>query len=312
MFAYLRLIPVVLLAALAGCGPDYSPNTYSTAAVQQANKVDQGVIAGYREVAIRADGTVGAITGGAAGGVLGAQAPDGGVITALSAIGGTLIGGLVGTGVEHVADDTKAFEYIVRKPGGDLISVTQRDTTPLEVGLKVLVIEGKQARIVPDYSVPPEKAAPSDSSAANTGKSAKAAKADKGTATDEATATDTMNPPAKTNLPDKADAGTTTSGAPGGTPSDAGPAPAQAPSPSTAATPPAPASGVAETGPAAQPAPSQPSETSAAPAAAPASPSAQQSAPAAQSPPAEGDQGGSSPPAPVMPAPAPAGSGSTP
>src|SRR3954452_128681 len=92
--AYLRLgLAMGLLVALIGCGPDYSPNSYSAAAVQQANKVDQGVVAGFREIAIKADGTIGAVTGGAAGGVLGAQAPDGGVVTALSAIGGTLIGG---------------------------------------------------------------------------------------------------------------------------------------------------------------------------------------------------------------------------
>ncbi len=189
MSLYLRLgLSVLILAALAGCGPDYSPNTYSTAAVQQANKVDQGVIAGFREVAIRADGTVGAVTGGAAGGVLGAQAPEGGVVTALSAIGGTLVGGLIGTGVEHAAGDTKAFEYLVRKPGGDLISVTQKDETPLPVGLKVLVIEGKQARIVADYSVPPEPPAPSA-----TGASAKNDKSngDKANKPDKATSNET-------------------------------------------------------------------------------------------------------------------------
>src|SRR4051812_31888142 len=70
--AYLRLgLAMGLLVALSGCGPDYSPNSYSAAAVQQANKVDQGVVAGFREIAIKADGTVGAVTGGAAGGVLG-------------------------------------------------------------------------------------------------------------------------------------------------------------------------------------------------------------------------------------------------
>lgn len=171
VFPYLRLaLPAIVLASLVGCGPDYSPDTYSTAAVQQANKVDQGVIAGYREVAIRSDGTVGAVTGGAAGGVLGAQEPDGGVVTALSAIGGTLVGGLVGASVERAAGDTTAFEYLVRKKNGDLISVTQKDQSPLAVGLKVLVIEGKQARVVPDYSVPVDEPAPSDADAAGKSK----------------------------------------------------------------------------------------------------------------------------------------------
>jgi outer membrane lipoprotein SlyB len=157
----LALTALLALAALAGCMRDYSPNTYSSAAAQQANKVTQGVVAGYREVMISADGTVGAVTGGAAGGVLGAQTPGSGVATALGTIGGTLLGGLVGTGVEHAAGDTRAFEYLVRQTDNSLVSVTQKDDEPLPVGEKVLVIAGNQARIVRDYSQKlPESSAP--------------------------------------------------------------------------------------------------------------------------------------------------------
>lgn len=305
MFPYLRLfLPMVLLAALGGCGPDYSPNTYSTAAVQQANKVEQGVIAGYREVRIRTDGTVGAVTGGAAGGVLGAQEPDGGVVTALSAIGGTLVGGIIGAGVEHATDDTTAFEYLVRKTNGDLLSVTQKDTTPLAVGLKVLVIEGKQARIVADYSVPPETPAPSMSKNDKNG----------GGKSDDKTKA------AKTDDTNKV---VTTNGAPpNATPPDAAPAPALQPTPvatQPAAEPHAADSGPAPQSPAAQaPAPLVPApqadQASPAEAAAPPASASQQSAPAAASPPTPsnqsgGEQSGEAPPASDMPAsgtPAPA------
>jgi outer membrane lipoprotein SlyB len=157
----LALTGLLVLPALAGCMRDYSPNTYSSAAAQQANKVTQGVVIGYREVMISADGTVGAVTGGAAGGVLGAQTPGSSVATALGTIGGTLLGGLIGTGVEHAAGDTRAFEYLVRQTDDSLVSVTQKDEEPLPVGEKVLVIAGNQARIVRDYSQPlPEPPAP--------------------------------------------------------------------------------------------------------------------------------------------------------
>ncbi len=145
------------LAALAGCKPDYSPNTYASTAVQQAAKVEQGIVVGVRQVGVAAAGTTGAVTGAAAGGALGATAPQsGGVAATLGAIGGSLIGGLVGSGVEHAAGDTTAWEYIVRKPDGTLISVTQKDEAPLGIGDRVLVIAGSQARIVPDYTVPVE------------------------------------------------------------------------------------------------------------------------------------------------------------
>jgi outer membrane lipoprotein SlyB len=145
------------LALLASCGPDYSPNTYSVTAVQQANKVERGEVIGVRQIEISTAGVVGATTGaaagGAVGGVAGSQTTGGSLGTALGAIGGSLVGGLVGTSVEHATGDTSAYEYIVRKNNGELVSVTQKDTVPLKIGTKVLVIAGNQARIVPDYTV---------------------------------------------------------------------------------------------------------------------------------------------------------------
>jgi outer membrane lipoprotein SlyB len=161
---------VVTLATLVGCTPDYSPNTYSGNAVQQANKVEPAVVVGFRQVQISANGTIGAVTGGAAGGVLGSQTDATGISSALGTVGGTLVGGLVGTTLEHANGDTTGWEYIVRKPNGDLLSVTQREPTPLALGQKVLVITGNQARIVPDYSAaldpPPAPASDKDKAGA--------------------------------------------------------------------------------------------------------------------------------------------------
>jgi outer membrane lipoprotein SlyB len=153
------LLCVTVVAALSGCGPSYSPNTYSSTAVQQANKVEQGIVVGVREVGVSAAGTIGTVTGAAAGGIAGSQAAAG-PVSALTALGGGLLGGLAGNAAEQVISDTKAFEYIVRKPNGDLVSVTQKDTVPLALGQQVLVIAGNQARVVPDYttqSAPPVK-----------------------------------------------------------------------------------------------------------------------------------------------------------
>ncbi|MGE4528884.1 MAG: hypothetical protein AB7D00_11015 [Rhodospirillaceae bacterium] len=147
-------------ACLLGCTPSYSPNTYATNAVQQVNKVETGVVIGFRQVMISASGTVGTVTGGAAGGVLGAQSDLVGINSALGAVGGTAVGGILGAAVEHASGDTTGWEYIVRKTNGELLSVTQREANPLPLGQKVLVIAGPQARVVVDYSVDiPEPAA---------------------------------------------------------------------------------------------------------------------------------------------------------
>jgi outer membrane lipoprotein SlyB len=147
-------IVVLVLAGMSGCGPTYSPDTYASNAAQQANKVEQGVVVGVRNVAVSAAGTVGTVTGAAAGGIAGSQAVAG-PVSAFTALGGSLVGGIAGSTVEHITADTEAFEYIVRKPNGDLVSVTQKDKTPLALGQNVLVIAGTQARVVPDYTVPP-------------------------------------------------------------------------------------------------------------------------------------------------------------
>ena len=152
-------LTAAVLATLAACAPDYSPNTYNGSAVQQANKVESAVVVGFREVQISANGTVGAVTGGAAGGILGSQMGNTPLQSALGGITGTAVGALVGSTIEHAAGDTTGWEYIVRKHNGDLLSLTQREKTPLPLGQKVLVITGAQARIIPDYSVPPAEPA---------------------------------------------------------------------------------------------------------------------------------------------------------
>jgi len=148
-----RVVSVVLVSGLAGCGPSYSPDTYASNAVQQAAKAEQGVVVGVRAVSVSAAGTVGTVTGAAAGGIAGSQVAPA-PASAFTALGGSLIGGIAGNAAEHAISDTKAFEYIVRKPNGELVSVIQKDTVPLAIGQKVLVIAGAQARVVPDYTVP--------------------------------------------------------------------------------------------------------------------------------------------------------------
>lgn len=156
-------LPAVVLAGfLAGCTPNYSPNTYAATATQQASKVERAVVIGFRQVHISTNGTVGAVTGGAAGGVLGSQSGAIGMNAALGAVTGTAIGGLLGTSIEHLTGDTTGWEYIVRKPDGELLSLTQKEERPLAVGQKVLVITGSQARIIPDYATETDPAPPKD------------------------------------------------------------------------------------------------------------------------------------------------------
>ncbi|MBU6448912.1 MAG: hypothetical protein KGQ26_04725 [Rhodospirillales bacterium] len=148
-------LPFLLLPFfLAGCHQGYSPNTYASNAAQVEANVERGVIIGVRQVMISASGVVGAATGGAAGGVAGSQLSGGPVVTALGAIGGTLVGGVAGTAAAQTISNTKGWEYIVQEAGDKMVSVTQTSKTALPEGLHVLVIsDTQQARIVPDYTM---------------------------------------------------------------------------------------------------------------------------------------------------------------
>ena len=164
--AVVRALFTCAVLVLAGCKPDYSANSYASSAVQQANKVDQAIVIGRRQVEVTNNGTTGAVVGGAAGGIAGSQIGSN-VTTAFAALGGSLVGGVVGSAVDKTTSRTTAYEYVVRKSNGDLLSVTQQDESPLAIGQKVLVIAGSQARIVPDYTVTLDPAPPAPDTAAS-------------------------------------------------------------------------------------------------------------------------------------------------
>src|SRR5258708_2302758 len=91
---------LALAASLGACSPDYSPDTYAAGAVQQASKVDQGIVVGVRKIDVSADTTLGVVTGAAAGGAVGSETPGGGVSAALGTVSGGLIGGIIGSTAE--------------------------------------------------------------------------------------------------------------------------------------------------------------------------------------------------------------------
>jgi outer membrane lipoprotein SlyB len=110
----------MVLACVSACAPTDTP---ATNAAQQASKPDQGVIIAERPVGISTSGAT--------------------------------INGITGSATEPPTGNKTAYEYIVRKPNHDLVSVTQQDTAPLVIGEKVMIITGTQARVVAADKAPP-------------------------------------------------------------------------------------------------------------------------------------------------------------
>lgn len=112
----IRAIAAAAMLALAGCATPRSPVAAHAVA---SRPVETGVIVSAREVMLQ--------IAGAEGGVLGA-------LGAPASAGETL---------------APAMEFIVREPGGKVVSVMQPEPTALHVGERVRVLRGVETRLAP-------------------------------------------------------------------------------------------------------------------------------------------------------------------
>jgi outer membrane lipoprotein SlyB len=148
----LSLIAIAALPLMA-CAPNLSPEQYSASDTQQANQVLKGVIISTSQVEVSgsksdAANWVGPIAGAVAGGLAGSMIGQG-TASDLAAVGGAVAGGVIGDKAQQKLTSQTATQYIIQLAGGNTISVTQGGTV-LPTGTKVLVIEGKPTRVIPD------------------------------------------------------------------------------------------------------------------------------------------------------------------
>jgi outer membrane lipoprotein SlyB len=142
----------LLVALISGCAKQYSPNVYSPGGMQQANKVERATVQNVREVDVNDPSLgLGTAAGAAAGGIAGSQIGKGGG-NAAAVLGGVLIGGAIGWLIEQDTKATTAYEYILEKQNGDLITLAQKQEQPFAMGDHVFVLYGVQARVIPDSS----------------------------------------------------------------------------------------------------------------------------------------------------------------
>ena len=85
---------------------------------------------------------------GIAGGVAGSTIGGGNTAHTLGAVGGALLGGLVGDAAEKGLSSQTGLEYIVKLDNGQVISVTQGTGQALGVGQRCLVLFGNTTRII--------------------------------------------------------------------------------------------------------------------------------------------------------------------
>ncbi|MEO1193740.1 MAG: hypothetical protein AAFY02_18435 [Pseudomonadota bacterium] len=137
--------------ALAGCASSIDSDTYSRDDAGYAGTAETAQVVTVRPVTVETEGLVGTAAGAAVGGAAGAMAGRGGdtFFGVLGALGGVIVGGLVGQQADKLLNNQDGYEYVIQMPDGRLLTIVQGDEEPLDPGQEVLLIKSDRARIVP-------------------------------------------------------------------------------------------------------------------------------------------------------------------
>lgn len=137
-----------LMAAVAGCAPQNTNTTYTSADIGRTAQISYGVIVSMRQVQVQNRETgVGTLGGAAVGATAGSFIGGDTRSNILGAIGGAIVGGLAGHAIEQGASTGTAVEFIIREDNGQTISVVQTNEENLRPGERVVLTRGARTRI---------------------------------------------------------------------------------------------------------------------------------------------------------------------
>ena len=136
----------------SACTTNINPDTYSVGSTQTVQRSVPGVIVGARPVNVQGTNQTGTLIGAAAGGVAGSAIGGGTRANILGAIGGAVLGGIAGSAIEKGVTNQTGIEYSVRTNNGETVTLVQGTSPTFAVGQKVLIVYGKQARIIADMA----------------------------------------------------------------------------------------------------------------------------------------------------------------
>lgn len=149
---YTVLVSLLALSVFTGCAYNSrSSNVYSGRAASQVHTVKEGTVVAVRAVKVEEDMTrLGAIVGGAAGGVAGRQIGSG-AANDIATVGGAVGGGLAGRAIENEIRKRDALEITVEMSDRSVIAIVQDDDVSFSVGqpVRVLTTRGGEGRVQP-------------------------------------------------------------------------------------------------------------------------------------------------------------------
>jgi outer membrane lipoprotein SlyB len=146
----IRLLTIVLAAALAGCITHESGNVYSKHEAGREQTVRMATVDSVRKVTLEGSQSgLGAAAGGAVGGISGSQIGHGAGSSVAAVLAG-VAGGVAGNALEHKATSKDALEITVRLDSGEMRAIVQEADQQFAPGQRVrLLSSGGVTRVTP-------------------------------------------------------------------------------------------------------------------------------------------------------------------
>ena len=151
----IKFLLIILIIFIYSCSST-SPTDVKTSDAQKVTAVEYGVIKSASPIKIKGESNwIGATAGGMIGGLLGTQVcGDEEIIGTkcqdIAVVYGTIGGAAVGTVAQAILGNHDGFQYIVDIDNAEKDSAfVQGDKTPISKGQRVVIIYGKDIRVLP-------------------------------------------------------------------------------------------------------------------------------------------------------------------
>jgi outer membrane lipoprotein SlyB len=147
---WISIILFIFFLISYGCSM-HSGSTYEQSEMGSPEYFKKGVILSVRDVDIKGtESGAGVVAGASVGGLAGSTLGDNTATRALGALGGAVVGGLLGLGTEEIITSGSASEFIIQPDKGEPYAVVQVNDEDLKSGERVLIMDSGKVRIVRD------------------------------------------------------------------------------------------------------------------------------------------------------------------
>lgn len=140
-----KLLLCAFLGVLGACSSVDTNTTYEREQLGIQGRVEYGQIVDVLPVKVEGTSEVGTLGGAVAGAAAGSMIGGNTATNIIGGVGGALLGGAIGGSLEKSATTAKAYEFVIKKNSGHVVSVVQTNELNLRIGDEVYmtIIDGR-------------------------------------------------------------------------------------------------------------------------------------------------------------------------